>query len=153
MAQEEQGLGGAANMPPFGRGAMGEAEDDYENDGDFDAGDLDEGFDEPRGRTAYTGPRERISQGLLEAADRLELAAERLADFTDEHLADATGPLARAGAVAEGMTERMVAVADYLRTNDVDDMRRGMARQVREKPLHSILIAVAAGWLAGKIIR
>jgi hypothetical protein len=149
MGQEEQGLGGAANMPPFGRESMERDDDDLA----FES-DLDE--DEPPLRYARRpreGPRERINQGMRDIAERIQLAAERLDEMAEEHLVDASGPLARAGTAAQEVAGRMEAVADYLYSSDVDTVRRGVERQVREKPLQSVLIAVAAGWIAGKILR
>ena len=148
MGQEEAGMGGAANMPPFGRESM-------HRDDEYDPA-FDDEEDEPPLRSARRGahgPRARINQGMRELADQIELAAERLEELAGDRLGDASGPLARAGEIAQGVVGRMDTAADYLRTNDVDDVRRGLERRVRERPLQSILIAVAAGWVAGKILR
>jgi hypothetical protein len=90
---------------------------------------------------------------MRDLADRIQIAAEHLDDLAEERFGDVEGPLARAGDVAHGVAGRMDSVAEYLRANDVDSVRRGLERRVREKPLQSVLIAVAAGWLAGKIHR
>ena len=90
---------------------------------------------------------------MRDVADQLEAAAERLDELAGERLADGEGPLGRAGEVARGVAERMDSMAEYLRSNEVDDVRRDVQRQVREKPLQSILVAVAAGWLVGKVLR
>ena len=148
MGQEEPGLGGAANMPPFGRESMHREDDAFDADYEED--------DEPRPRSrrrAPHGPRERINQGMRDMADQIQMAAERLDELADERLGDAPGPLARAGEVARGVADRMDSVAEYLRNNEVDDVRHGLERQVSEKPLQSILVAVAAGWLVGKVLR
>ena len=147
MGQEEQGMGGAANMPPFGRESMRRDEEDFEAEYEDE---------EPRYRSRRRrphGPRERIHQGMRDMADQLQMAAERLDELADERLADAPGPLARAGEVARGVADRMDSVAEYLRNNEVEDVRRGLERRVREKPFQSILVAVAAGWLVGKVLR
>ena len=149
MAQEEPGMGGAANMPPFGRESMErDGEEELEPDLEYE--------EEPplrRRRRAAHGPRERINQGMRDIADQIQLAAERLDELAEDRLTDAPGPLGRAGDVARGVAERMDSVADYLRNNEVEDVRDGLVRQVRAKPLQSVLVAVAAGWLAGKILR
>jgi ElaB/YqjD/DUF883 family membrane-anchored ribosome-binding protein len=44
-------------------------------------------------------------------------------------------------------------VADYLRTSDFDRLRGDVETQVREKPLQSLFVAAAAGWMLGKIMR
>ena len=148
MGQEEQGMGGAANMPPFGRESM------HRGDESYDPGlDDDEGPPLRARRRAPSGPRERITEGMREIADQIEMAAERLEELADERFSEADGPLARAGDVARGVAGRMDSVARYLRSHDVDGVRRSLERQVREKPVQSILVAVGAGWLAGKILR
>ena len=147
MGTEEQGMGGAANMPPFGRESLHRDEEE-----------LDLGYDDEEPplrsrRRGRHGPRERIHEGMRQLADQLQVAAEHLDELAEERLADAPGPLGRAGEVARGVAERLDSVAEYLRNNEVEDVRRGVQRQVREKPLQSILVAVAAGWLVGKILR
>ena len=145
MDEQEQGIGGAANMPPFGRESMGRA----------DGGVYDAEDDEPaiRSRRAAGGPRERINEAMFDMADRVQMVADRLGEVAGERFDDADGAAGRAGALVHGVVERLDGIAEYLRTNDVDSVRDGIERQVRDKPIHSVLLAVAAGWLAGKIIR
>ena len=148
MGQEEQGMGDAANMPPFGRESL-ERDEEERDEADYDE-------DEPplrAGRRSGGGPRERIEQGMREIAERIQIAAERLDELAEERLDGTEGPLARAGTAAHDVASRMESVAEYLYTNDVDGVRRSVERQVRAKPLQTVLVAVAAGWLAGKILR
>ena len=56
-------------------------------------------------------------------------------------------------AVVQPPGRRPMPAADYLRGSDADDLRRDVETRVREKPLQSVLVAVAAGWLVGKIVR
>ena len=153
MGQEEQGIGGAANMPPFGRESLDRDEDDG-YDGEYDEADYDEEGPPLRsGRHSAAGPRERIEKGMREIAERIQIAAEHLDDLASDRLDGAEGPLGRAGTVAHDVAARMESVAEYLYTNDVHGVRRSVERQVRAKPLQSVLVALAAGWLAGKILR
>jgi hypothetical protein len=44
----------------------------------------------------------------------------------------------------------MQSTADWLRDADLDSMREGVERQVKEHPGRSLLIAVGLGYLLGK---
>ena len=108
MGQEEAGMGGAANMPPFGRESMHRDEEDYDPR-------FDDEEDEPPLRSARRrphGPRARINDGMREMAEQIQMAADRLAELADERLAHAPGPLGRAGDVAHGVAARMDTVAE-----------------------------------------
>lgn len=97
--------------------------------------------------------QERVNQKMNQAADTIDSAARRLDDLADRQTQGATGPRARAGEMAHTAADTMESVANYLRSNDVQGLRRDMERQVNERPLQTLLVAVAAGWLAGKILR
>ena len=47
----------------------------------------------------------------------------------------------------------MQATADWLREADMDSMRSGVERQVKEHPGRTLLIAVGLGYLLGKAFR
>ena len=47
----------------------------------------------------------------------------------------------------------MQSTADWLRDADLDGMREGVERQVKEHPGRSLLIAVGLGYLLGKAFR
>jgi hypothetical protein len=53
------------------------------------------------------------------------------------------------GRVAGGMQ----ATADWLRDADLDSLRSGVERQVKEHPGRTLLIAVGVGYLLGKALR
>lgn len=118
-------------------------------------------------RTAETAKREgqrlgrelgdraesRINEGMQQAAERLETAAERIDRLAGERLDDTSGLRARAGDLAHTTADTMESVARYLRENDAEALRSDLSRQVRENPLQTLMIGVAAGWVAGKILR
>lgn len=95
---------------------------------------------------------ERVNQGMKQAADRLEQAAGRIDTLADERLSG-TGAAARAGDMAHTVADTMESMAGYLRSNDAQGLRSDLETQVRNKPLQTLLIGVAAGWLVGKILR
>lgn len=104
-----------------------------------------------------TNPREQIETKLNDAMGRaangLETAARRLDEMAGRRTEGASGTTARAGAYAHTAAEGMQGVANYLRDNDVRGLQGDLEKQVRERPLQSLLVAVAAGWLVGKILR
>lgn len=95
----------------------------------------------------------KINEGMQQAADRLETAAERLDRLADERIDGPSGTRARAGDLAHSAADTMESVARYLRDNDAQGLRSDLERQVREKPVQTLLVGVAAGWIAGKILR
>lgn len=95
----------------------------------------------------------RINEGMQQAADRLETAAERLDRLAEERIDGESGARARAGDLAHSAADTMESVARYLRENDAQGLRSDLERQVRDKPVQTLLVGVAAGWVAGKILR
>jgi len=107
-----------------------------------------------------TNVRERAGQMKDSLADALESGADKLRQRSQGgQLAGTTGSTAVAlddgrmsqvtGRVAGGMQ----ATADWLRDADLDGMRSGIERQVKEHPGRTLLIAVGVGYLLGKALR
>ncbi|MDQ3557454.1 MAG: hypothetical protein M3409_11865, partial [Gemmatimonadota bacterium] len=67
--------------------------------------------------------------------------------------AGSTGASAQMGSIANGAAGAMESTARYLRDNDVEALRQDLEGQVKENPLQTLLIGVAAGWIVGKILR
>ena len=93
-----------------------------------------------------------LQRGFERIADRLEETAERLEHVAEERLVG-PGPRARAGDLAFSAAGWIGEVSDYLRTSELDTVRSDLERQVRERPIQSLLVAAGAGWLLGKILR
>ena len=107
--------------------------------------------------------RERASHMRDSVADALESGADKLrarADGQRSELAGATG----AGTVAVENDGRMAqvsgkvasgmdATADWLRNTDLDGIKSGIERQVKEHPGRTLLIAAGIGYLLGKALR
>lgn len=96
--------------------------------------------------------QQKVNQGIQQAADRLDQAARQVDRLANERLGG-SGAQARAGQMAHSLADSMESVAGYLRSSDTDTLRRDLERQVRERPLQTLLIAVATGWVTGKILR
>jgi ElaB/YqjD/DUF883 family membrane-anchored ribosome-binding protein len=101
--------------------------------------------------------RDRVEKGvdrsLDRAADRLEGASRSLHETADRNLAGAGGVRGTAGRWAHEVADAGESAADYLRNTEVHEVTNSLERQVRERPLQTLLIAAAAGWLVGKILR
>lgn len=94
-----------------------------------------------------------ISEGMIRAAERLEDAADRIEAALGGAATGEDGVRGRAGEMAGTLTDRMDSVASYLRTNDAHDLRADIETRVREHPLQTLVIGLAAGWVTGKILR
>lgn len=108
--------------------------------------------------------RERAATAKDRLADALESGAERLRDRTQ-----AGGSATLAGATADGSTSiqadgriaqvsdkvagGMDATAEWLRDADLDGLKTGLERQVKEHPGRTLLIAAGLGYLIGRAFR
>jgi ElaB/YqjD/DUF883 family membrane-anchored ribosome-binding protein len=99
---------------------------------------------------------ERIKQATSNAVTSTKDAVERAADHVEEGLHRATDKAAdvanRASDKAADLGERGREVRD--KTLDRADEWMEQARAyVREKPVQSVVIALGAGWLLGRLLR
>ncbi len=94
---------------------------------------------------------ERANDALNRGADVLESAAQRLGGLAGQ--GGQGGAMGRAGDLASQAAGTMESTARYLRDNDVRALQGDLERMTREKPLQTLLVAVAAGWVLGKILR
>ena len=140
------GLGGAANTPDFGTGGTAT---DHQIPSSTSAGQENEQLpDQLRSRA-----QERLNDGIRTAADGLERAARNIDDLAEDRLDDMGGRRAQVGEMAHTVADSMENVANYLRDQDIESLMRAMERQVRDRPLQTLLVGVAAGWIVGKVFR
>lgn len=150
------GLGGPANTPTFSDDAtVGATATDHQIPSRTSAASdrPSTGGAENIGGQIRNKTQDRLNDGLRTAADRLESAAENIDGIAEDRLDDAGGRRARAGELAHTFADSLDSLADYLRDNDIQSLQRNLERQVRERPLQTILVGVAAGWVVGKILR
>ncbi len=95
---------------------------------------------------------ESSTRGFEHFADRLDEVAERIDRIASDRL-HGTGRGQRAADAAHSTAGWIAGVSDYMRGTDLEELRSDLEDQVRRSPLRSVLIAVGAGWLLGKIIR
>jgi hypothetical protein len=180
MDEQRAGEGGPASTPPFPRSqedaelAQSPAgEDAFVPRGGTDSpveappphaygGGAAELDDESSGdaagrRTAHEARAGRRTErggnrGFERFAERLEDAAARLGRLADDQLRT-VGPAGMAADAAGSTAGWLDSTADYLRASDLRSMQGDLERQVRERPLQTLAIALCVGWALGKIMR
>lgn len=108
-----------------------------------------------------SGLRDKAGNMKQKLANALETGAERLRDRgTGGNLAGATASGSTAiesdGRLA-GLSDRvaggMQASADWIRDADIDGLKTGIERQVKEHPGRTLLIAAGLGYLIGRAFK
>jgi ElaB/YqjD/DUF883 family membrane-anchored ribosome-binding protein len=147
------------------------------SDGSSNAGNADQNITD-RARSIAGSAQEKLSDVGSTVRDRAGHVKDSLADALDagadklrqRGTANAmTEPGALVGATSSGsmsiandgkmsqVTNRvaggMSATADWLRDADLDGMKTGIERQVKEHPGRTLLLAVGVGYLLGKALR
>ena len=105
--------------------------------------------------------RDRASHVKDSLADALESGADKLRQRGQSgQLSGSTGSSAvalegdgRMSQVSGRVAGGMQATADWLRDADIDSLRSGLERQVKEHPGRTLLLAVGVGYLLGKALR
>jgi len=106
--------------------------------------------------------RERAGNLKDSLADALESSADKLRQRAGQggQLAGASGTSSvaiegdgRTAEVANRVAGGMQASADWLRDADIDGLKMGIEKQVKEHPGRTLLIAVGLGYLLGKALR
>ena len=164
------GFGGSASGSSGTGGYAGSADASFSRDTSIDSGVADRArnaMGTAQEKLADAGSSVREKAGTLKnsLADALESGAEKLRQ-------QAAGAGQTAGAAATGESVGMVAdqpnrvtdmsnqvagglqgAADWLRDADLDGLKSGLERQVKEHPGRTLAVAVGLGYLLGKAIR
>jgi hypothetical protein len=115
-----------------------------------------------RERLADVGSSVRERAGTIKGslADALETGADRIRGNGDNALAGAAGDgtmaleqSGRLGAAGDRLAGGMTATADWIRDADIEGLKTGIERQVRDHPGRTLLIAAGLGYLLGKALR
>ncbi len=96
-------------------------------------------------RHAAERGRERIVEAMESMSDRIEHRGRRMRRRG--------GARGQAGRAAESAGRLLEHGADYLREHDVEEMRTELEARVRARPLASLAVAAAAGFLFARILR
>jgi hypothetical protein len=158
MDQYSNHPGGSANMPPFGSepAALDTAADrQLPPAGETDGSLTGSAAGGARGKLEELGDQieDAANERMRRTADQLDSAADQVDRFATERTRGETGVKAQAGSMAHSLADMMESAAGYLRDNDVESLRENLGRQMRERPLQTLLVGVAAGWVVGKILR
>jgi len=97
--------------------------------------------------------KDKLADALSSGADKLRQRGGRGQLSGSTGSADITVSGDGVSQVADRVAGGMQATADWLRDADLDGMRAGVERQVKEHPGRTLLIAVGLGYLLGKAFR
>ena len=103
--------------------------------------------------------KEKASELKASLADKLEAGAEKLRSQQTGSYAGATGtsttaiPQDKLAQVNDKLAAGMQSTADFIRNADLDNMKQGVEKQVKENPGRSLLIAAGLGYLLGRAFR
>jgi membrane protein len=109
-----------------------------------------------RGEEMLERGRERAHDAADTGRSRLAGKLEEYGDRLEERGRESEGRggiQERAGRAAVRAGHALDDSAEYLRSHDVDEMRDDLERQIRERPLISVGIALGAGFLLARMLR
>ena len=101
--------------------------------------------------------REKAADLKATLADKLEAGAEKLRAHQTSSYAGATEtgstaiPQDKLAQVNDKIAAGMQNTADFIRNADLDNMKHGVEKQVKEHPGRTLLIAAGVGYLLGKV--
>ena len=95
--------------------------------------------------------QERADNLMDQAAEQLENVAEKVDSVAG--LIPKKGIGERANSYGHTAADTLESIARYLRDNDVNSLQRELGGLVATRPLSMLLLAVGAGFVAGKVLR
>ena len=151
--------GSASSTQSFGgSGSSGSFGSDADSIADKAKSGLNNAAD--KAKSGFGSAKEKATELKATLADKLEAGAEKLRSQSQGgSYAGATGQGSVAtdsgalGNVSDKLATGMQSTADFLRNADLDNMKAGIEKQVRENPGRSLLIAAGLGYLLGKAFR
>jgi hypothetical protein len=120
--------------------------------------DIDRGIGS-RVKSVASSVKEKASGIPAMLADGLQAGAEALRQRRPATEASAPGSSVAVTsdptivAVTDTLASGMQSSADWLRDADIDKLKEGVEKQVKEHPARSLLVALGAGYLIGKALR
>ena len=164
------GSGGLSNSGSQGYGASGGESSTTSASGSFSGG-ADSFAD--KAKDGLSDAKDKAKSGLSTAkekaielkgslADKLEAGASKLrsqqtggsyAGSTGSGSASIADDQGQLGQLSGKLATGMQGTADFLRNADIDQMKAGVEKQVKENPGRSLLIAAGIGYLLGKAFR
>lgn len=111
------------------------------------------------GKSVVSSVREKASNLPAMIADGLEAGAQALRKqrpstaIVSEGSSISVTSEANIDAVTDTLATGMQSSADWIRDADLDKLKSGVEKQVKEHPARSLLVALGAGYLIGKVLR
>lgn len=110
--------------------------------------------------TSVTTGKGRVSGIQATIADGLQAGADALRQRRAAASTGSTGSSVTAlvndpaiAAVSDSLATGMQSGAEWLRDADMDKLKEGVEKQVKEHPARSLFVALGAGFLLGKVLR
>jgi hypothetical protein len=129
------------------------------------AGDSSASFSEPEGgiksrvKNVASSVKDKASGLPSIIADGLEAGANALRQNRGAAAGTTAGSSvaltsdSSIAAVTDTLASGMQSSADWIRDADVEKIKAGVEKQVKEHPARSLLVALGAGYLIGKVLR
>jgi hypothetical protein len=124
-----------------------------------DQSDIDRGGVQGRVKGVAASIRKQASTLPAILADELEAAAEALRRQRPVTTGKRPGTAVAVAdnssitAVTDTLATGMQSSAEWLRDADLDKIKEGVEKQVKEHPGRALLVALGAGYLLGKVLR
>ena len=116
-----------------------------------------------KAKSGLAGAKDKATELKATLADKLEAGAEKLrakqtgaesyAGATGSGSTSITAESGQLGQLSDKLATGMQGTADFLRNTDLDQMKSGIEKQVKENPGRSLLVAAGIGYLLGKAFR
>jgi hypothetical protein len=124
-----------------------------------DKSSIDDGGVSGRVKNVVSSVKQQASTIPAMLADGLEAGAEALrqrrpsSNTTTPGTSVVVASDSGIDVVTDTLATGMQSSAEWLRDADLDKVKSGVERQVKEHPARSLLVALGAGYLLGKILR
>jgi hypothetical protein len=128
-------------------------------DAGTDQSDIDQGGVQGRVKGVAASIRKQASTIPAILADELEAAAEALRRQRPATTGKKPGTAVAVAdnssltVVTDSLASGMQSSAEWLRDADLDKIKEGVEKQVKEHPGRALLVALGAGYLLGKVFR
>ena len=165
------GSAGLSNTGSEGYGASGSDASTFGSTGSFGGGTdtfADKAKDslsdaKDKAKSGLAGAKDKATELKATLADKLEAGANKLrsqqtstgayAGATDAGSTGIAAENGQLGQLTDKLATGMQGTADFIRNADLDQMKSGIEKQVKENPGRSLLIAAGLGYLLGKAFR
>lgn len=174
-ASTSGGYGGSAGLSNTGSQGYGAAGSDASAFGSTGSGSFGGSTDsfadkakdslsdaKDKAKSGLAGAKDKATELKATLADKLEAGANKLRSqqtSTGAYAGAGTGAPSVAaengqlGQLTDKLATGMQGTADFIRNADIDQMKSGIEKQVKENPGRSLLIAAGLGYLLGKAFR